>query len=133
MISGETLIAALYDARYAQAGWMLEVLALALVTIPFRVAAQCFLVLGEPKVMSQIGVMRLIALGLLTPVGFHFFGLAGALWAIVLSYFAVLPTTIAFVIRHALFDARRELLLPAALLAGMTLGVIIDRLLRHAL
>jgi O-antigen/teichoic acid export membrane protein len=133
MISGEPLIAALYDARYAQAGWMLEVLALALVTIPFRVATQCFFVLGEPKVMAQIGVIRLAALGLLTPAGFHFFGLAGALWAIVLSYFAWLPTTIAFVIRHGLFDARRELPLPAAVLLGMTLGTILNHVLRHVL
>lgn len=133
MISGEPLIALLYDARYAQAGWMLEVLALALVTIPFRVATQCFIVLGEPRVMSQICVIRLVALGLLTPAGFHFFGLAGTLWAIVLSYFAWLPTTIAFVIRHGLFDARRELpLLPAALL-GMALGTILNHVLQHAL
>jgi O-antigen/teichoic acid export membrane protein len=129
MISGEPLIAALYDARYAQAGWMLEVLALALVTIPFRVATQCFIVLGEPKVMSQICVIRLAALGLLTPVGFHFFGLAGALWAIVLSYFAWLPATIAFLIRHGLFDARRELPLLPAVLLGMVAGTALN----HAL
>jgi O-antigen/teichoic acid export membrane protein len=133
MISGGPLVAALYDARYAQAGWMLEVLALALVTIPFRVATQCFLVFGEPKVMAQVGVIRLAALGLLTPAGFHFFGLAGALWAIVLSHFAWLPTAIAFVIRHGLFDARRELPLPAAVLAGMTLGTILNQVLRHVL
>jgi O-antigen/teichoic acid export membrane protein len=129
MISGEPLIALLYDARYSQAGWMLEVLALALVTIPFRVATQCFVVLGAPQMMSQICVIRLVALGVLTPAGFQLFGLAGALWAIVLSYFAWLPTTIAFVIRHGLFDARRELpLLPAALL-GMALGTVLNHVL----
>jgi O-antigen/teichoic acid export membrane protein len=122
MVSGEPLIAALYDARYAQAGWMLEVLALALVAIPFRVATQCFLVLGEARLMSQICVIRLLSLGVLTPIGFHFFGLEGALWAIVLSYFSTLPTTIAFVVRHGLFDLRRELPLPVALLAGLALG-----------
>jgi O-antigen/teichoic acid export membrane protein len=129
MISGEPLIALLYDARYAQAGWMLEVVALALVTIPFRVATQCFVVLGAPQMMSQICVIRLVALGLLTPAAFQFFGLAGALWAIVLSYFAWLPTTIAFVIRHGLFDARRELPLLPALLAGMAAGHVLNYVL----
>jgi O-antigen/teichoic acid export membrane protein len=128
-VSGGPLIAALYDARYAQAGWMLEVLALALVTLPFRVATQCFLVLGEPRLMSRICVIRLVALGLLTPVGFHFFGLAGALWAIVLSYFAWLPTTIAFAIRHGLFDLRQELALPAAFFAGLAAGQGLSRAL----
>lgn len=129
MVSGGRLIAALYDARYAQAGWMLQVLALALVTIPFRVATQCFIVLGAPQVMSQISVIRLAALGLLTPAGFHFFGLAGALWAIVLSYFAWLPTTIAFMVRHDLFDARRELALLPAFLAGLAAGQVLSHVL----
>jgi hypothetical protein len=56
------------------------------------------------------------------PLGWHFFGLAGALWAIVLSYFSTLPTTIAFVVRHGLFDARKELVLLPAFLAGLALG-----------
>jgi O-antigen/teichoic acid export membrane protein len=129
MVSGGPLIAAVYDARYAQAGWMLEVLALALVTLPFRVATQCFLVLGEPKMMSRICVIRLVALGLLTPVGFHFFGLAGALWAIVLSHFAWLPAAIAFLIRHGLFDLRRELALVPAFLAGLAAGQVLSHVL----
>jgi O-antigen/teichoic acid export membrane protein len=126
VVAGEPLITALYDARYAQAGWMLEVLALALVALPFRVATQCFLVLGEPRMMSRICVMRLVAIGLLTPVCFHFFGLAGALWAIVLSHFAWLPTTIAFVIRHRLFDLRQELALVPAFLAGLAGGQVLS-------
>jgi O-antigen/teichoic acid export membrane protein len=122
MMSGERLVAVLYDARYAQAGWMLEALALALVTIPFRVATQCFVVLGEPQLMSRICLIRLAALCVLTPAGFHFFGLAGALWAIVLSYFSTLPTTLAFVVRHGLFDLRQELALLPAFLAGLGAG-----------
>jgi len=122
MMSGERLVALLYDARYAQAGWMLQALALALVTIPFRVATQCFVVLGEPQFMSRICLIRLAALCVLTPAGFHFFGLAGALWAIVLSYFSTLPTTLAFVARHRLFDAAKELPLFAAFLVGLAAG-----------
>jgi O-antigen/teichoic acid export membrane protein len=121
-VAGEPLVAALYDARYAEAGWMLELLALALVTLPFRVATQCFLVLGEPGMMSRICVIRLVALGVLTPVCFHFLGLAGALGAIVLSHFAWLPTTIAFLIRHGLFDLRRELALVPAFVLGLAAG-----------
>jgi O-antigen/teichoic acid export membrane protein len=123
--AAQPLVAALYDARYAEAGWMLRILALALLTLPFRVATQCFLVLGEPQQMSAIGAIRLVALCAAVPLGWHFFGLAGALWAIVLSYFSPLPTTIAFVVRHGLFDARKELGLLPALLAGVALGYVL--------
>ena len=121
----EPLVALLYDARYAEAGWMLGILAVALVTLPFRVATQCFIVLGEPQKMSAICAIRLAALCAAVPLGWHFFGLAGALWAIVLSHFSTLPTTIAFVVRHGLFDAHREVVLPAAFLAGLALGHVL--------
>ena len=122
VVSGEPLIALLYDARYAEAGWMLQILAVALVTLPFRVASQCFIVLGEPQRMSAICAIRLVALCAAVPLGWHFFGLTGALWAIVLSYFSTLPTTFAFIVRHGLFDLRQELALLPAFLAGLAAG-----------
>lgn len=121
----EPLVAALYDARYAEAGWMLRILAVALVTLPFRVATQCFIVLGEPQQMSAICALRLVALCAAVPLGWHFFGLPGALWAIVLSYFSTLPTTIAFVVRHRLFDMRQELALLPAFLAGLAFSYVL--------
>ena len=120
--AAEPLVAALYDARYADAGWMLRILAVALVTLPFRVAHQCFIVLGEPAQMSAIGAIRLVSLCALVPLGWHFFGLAGALWGIVLSYFSPLPTTLWFVVRHRLFDASKELALVPAFVAGLAAG-----------
>jgi O-antigen/teichoic acid export membrane protein len=120
--AAEPLVAVLYDPRYAEAGWMLQILAVALVTLPFRVATQCFVVLGEPAQMSAICAIRLVALCAAVPLGWHFFGLPGALWAIVLSYFSTLPTTLAFVVRHGLFDLRQELALLAAFLAGLGAG-----------
>jgi O-antigen/teichoic acid export membrane protein len=129
MVSGEPLVALLYDARYAQAGWMLEILAPGLVSVAFRVATQCFMVLGAPQLMSQVSAVRLIALCLLTPLGFHFFGLGGALWAIVLSHFSWLPAAIAFTVRRGLFDVRKELLLPAALAAGAAAGGVLNHVL----
>jgi O-antigen/teichoic acid export membrane protein len=120
--AAEPLVAVLYDPRYAEAGWMLQTLAIALVTLPFRVATQCFVVLGEPAQMSAICAIRLVALGAAVPLGWHFFGLPGALWAIVLSYFSTLPTTLAFVVRHRLFDLRQELALIPAFLAGLGAG-----------
>jgi O-antigen/teichoic acid export membrane protein len=124
--AAEPLVALLYDTRYAEAGWMLRILALALVTLPFRVATQCFLVLGEPQQMSAICAIRLVFLCAAVPLGWHFFGLAGALWAIVLSYFSTLPTTLAFVVRHRLFDPAKEVALLPAFLAGLAAGLALS-------
>src|SRR5581483_1822542 len=82
MMSGDTIVRILYDQRYAQAGWMLQVLAVAIAAIPFRLAASCLLALGLAKVHSHLLVFRVVSLFVLLPLGFHFFELPGAIWAI---------------------------------------------------
>ena len=127
MICGHALIGMLYDRRYADAGWMLEILAAALMTIPFRVAAQCFMALGLPKLLSNIIAVRLLALIVLTPLGFHLYGVQGALWGIVLSYFACLPPTVYYSVKlYGLFNVRRELLLLPLVPAGMLVGKVFN-------
>ena len=79
MISSPVLIGLLYDRRYADAGWMLQILALALLTVPFRLASQSFLLFGVPKIYSYIHAVRLVALYVSMPLGFYWFGLRGSL------------------------------------------------------
>lgn len=123
IVSGQSLIELLYDPRYEQAGWMLQVLAVALLTVPFRVAAICFLALGFSKLFSHLIAIRVVVLLLLTPLGFHFFGLPGALAGIVLSYFSSVPTSIFFLAKHRIFDLQKELLPLSAGIVGMLLAV----------
>lgn len=122
MISGQTLIGLLYDPRYSQAGWMLEILAAGLIAIPFRLAAQCFMALGMPRLLSHIITIQLVAMYLFIPIGFYFFGLTGALWGFVLSFFSTLPPTILYQVRWGIFDLKTEFLLLPIILVGMILG-----------
>lgn len=122
MISGQPLIDLLYDPRYAEAGWMLEILAAGLMTIPFRLAHQCFMALGMPGLLSKIITAQLITMYLVMPISFHFFGLPGALWGFVLSYFFTLPTTIFYQVKYGLFDLRKELLFLTIVPLGMIIG-----------
>jgi hypothetical protein len=46
----------------------------------------------------------------------------GAVFGIVISYFSNIPTMIFFMIKHNLFDFRKELLLLSAGVAGMVLA-----------
>lgn len=131
MISGQVLIDLLYDRRYSQAGWMLEILAAALLIVPVHVATQCFMALGMPRLISHLGAIRLVTLFLITPIGFHFFGLPGALWGIVLSYFSYLPTTIFYKVKYGLFDLRKELFLLPVVLVGMVGGEVFKLVIGH--
>ena len=135
MTFGQTLIHLLYDQRYEQVGWMLELVSAVLLTIPFRLATQSFLALGMPKLQSHIILVRLIFLFVFTPVAFHLFGLVGALVAIVLSHFTSVPIIIFYNRRFGLFNLRKEsyllLFVVAGLVAGLTMKLIVGRLLVH--
>src|SRR5260370_6039851 len=105
---GQSLIVVFYDQRYAASGWMLEILAAILVTVPFRLATESFLALGVPKLQSKVIVLRLVSLLILTPAGFYLLGLEGALWGIVLSHFSYIPMIVNYNLKHNLFDLRKE-------------------------
>jgi O-antigen/teichoic acid export membrane protein len=124
MTFGGTFIHHLYDARYEAAGWMLQLLAAILITIPFRLATQSFLALGMPKLQSNVITIRLIFLFSATPIGFYLFGIEGAVFGIVLSQFSGIPMIILYNIRHKLFDLRNELYLLAFLPFGAGVGRI---------
>jgi len=129
--SGASLVHLLYDPRYEQAGWMLEVLAVALLTIPFRLATQSFLALGMPHLLSAVIAIRLVTLFVATPIGFYSFGILGALWGIVLSHFSYLPTIILYNIRHEIFDLRTELYLLPIVPVGMVVGRLVAAMIGH--
>ncbi|WOH53725.1 oligosaccharide flippase family protein [Bradyrhizobium sp. sBnM-33] len=121
---GESLIGLLYDRRYQDAGWILAISATVLLTVPFRLATQSFLAMGKPRLQSDVIMVRLIFLILLTPIGFRLFGLQGALWGIVFSHFFYIPIIVYYNMRHHLFDIRIELYLLAIVPIGLFVGKI---------
>lgn len=122
MMAGPDLINVLYDERYQDAGWMLSILAIAIINIPTRLADQSFLALGMPKLLSNITMLRLFALYTFVPVGFYNFGLVGAIFGVTFSQFLRWPIIIFYGKKLTLLDMRRELValpfLPIGVLAG---------------
>jgi O-antigen/teichoic acid export membrane protein len=121
-VSGNSIISLLYDRRYGQAGWMLEVLAVALVGVPFNLSHNSLLARGLAMVFTNIIAIRTVLTFVLIPLGFHFFGITGAIWMIVISQLSSVPVTIYYQIKYDLFDLSKELLLLPILFAGMILG-----------
>jgi O-antigen/teichoic acid export membrane protein len=135
MVSGQTIIDILYDKRYHQAGWILQILAVALLTLPFRMATQCFLAFGLSRLYSHLHTIRLVSLFIALPLGFHFAGLAGAVWGVVFSYFSSLPLVMFYSARLGLFDPRKELIALSLLIIGLISGETFNiafALIRHA-
>jgi O-antigen/teichoic acid export membrane protein len=131
LVSGDSLISLLYDRRYGQAGWMLEVLAVALVGVPFNLSQNSLLAQGLPRIFTNIIAIRVAFTFVLIPLGFLFFGLPGALWAIVVSQLSSAPATIYYQIKYDLFDLSKELLLIPMFFAGMIVGKGFNLVIGH--
>jgi len=131
MVCGQAVINILYDSRYAQAGWMLEMLGAAMLIIPIRTALQSLLALGEPRILTITAVIRLAALVVGAPIGFLSFDTPGILWAITLSHFSCIPIIVIASVKHDLFDLRRELIGFPAVIAGMGAARLFTAVIGH--
>ena len=85
LITGNTIVHFLYDERYIDAGWMLQILSISLLSVGFVIAGQLCMALGQVKVISILAGIRVILLYISIPLLFTFFGLRGAVVAIAIS------------------------------------------------
>ncbi|MEH2535991.1 O-antigen/teichoic acid export membrane protein [Bradyrhizobium sp. AZCC 1614] len=131
VVSGQALIGVLYDARYAGAGWILEVLAAGLVVIPLQLANYTFLALGKPWMNSTISAVRTALLFVGMPAGFYIFGVEGAIWGLVMSQLLSAPLIIMFAVQTRLFAARREIMVLPMLAVGFAAGKLFVELVRY--
>lgn len=131
MIAGAELIYILYDHRYADAGWMLQVLGVGLLATPLQISIQCFMARGLPHIQSRVLVLRLLGLVVAVPLGFMLFGLPGALWGIVASQFFGVPIIAIYNMRDGLADLKMELRAVPFLLLGALAGEALKWTIRY--
>lgn len=125
---GDFVVRLIWDPRYEEAGWMLRVLcvrvALACLIGPCET---CLSAMGKPRYGFVRNVAKTAAILVGIPLGFHFGGIEGLVWATAiceLASFVVLwpPFWAAGMLR-----IRRELLAVALYAAGILVGALVRR------
>jgi O-antigen/teichoic acid export membrane protein len=129
LLTGQWVVWLLYDARYRDAGWMLQWLGLGLLAMRYQVLEQLMFARGQPALVTANNSLRALALLLTVPAGYRLGGEPGAVAAVVLSQFAGWPLALRFQHQQGLLSRSSELAWPLALAAGMALGWGLDRLL----
>ncbi len=122
------MIALLYDRRYGDAGWMLEILALSLVWVRYFASQQLYVALGEPKYVAFLNFARFVAVFAALFAGFWLGGVEGAIWAFALHQIVNALMTYRFNARLKMNDFTRELAVLIALPAGYGVGVLFNML-----
>jgi O-antigen/teichoic acid export membrane protein len=129
LVLGNWVVHLLYDARYAEAGWMLQLLALGLVAMRYQVLEQMMFARNRPGWVTLSNSLRALALVLLTPLAYASGGVQGAVLAVVASQFSGWTVAIVFKLRQGLMSWKSEAVWPLALLTGSSLGWLAHLLL----
>jgi O-antigen/teichoic acid export membrane protein len=130
---GTWIIAALWDSRYVDAGWILRILCV-------RVAVQlivgpgetCLFSLGHTRFGFKRSVVRLVGATVCIPLGWWLGGIKGLVWGAVitemLTVFAVWPKLIELKILRIQRELLAILLFVAALGLGAALALVLPEL-----
>jgi O-antigen/teichoic acid export membrane protein len=129
LLTGSWLVELLYDPRYAEAGWMLQWLAVGLLGLRYQVLEQLMFTAGRPGWVTANNALRALSLAVFIPSGFALGGEQGAIVGVVVSQFASWPLSLWFKHRHRLLDWRSETRWLPAVTAGVAIGLVADRLL----
>jgi O-antigen/teichoic acid export membrane protein len=115
---GDKLVLHLYDHRYHEAAWMVGVLAAGLWhTMLYSTVGPAILALSKAHYNAAANLVFCISLFVLIPMGFHFFGMLGAVAAV-----AVGDLPVYFVVQYAAYRERVGTLMQDAL---MTMAFIV--------
>jgi O-antigen/teichoic acid export membrane protein len=107
--SGHIAIDLLYDDRYQEAGWMLELLSLSSIFLGITMAGVCFMALGDSKSIMMLTAVSAIVLFISVPIAYNIFGLYGAVAAIALNSVVEIPLIFYKMHQYKLLSWKNEL------------------------
>jgi O-antigen/teichoic acid export membrane protein len=96
--SGAVIVDILFDQRYADAGQMLQILSIGLISYPALFVAGLFTVVGEPRIAAIASILQAVSLIGSLLVGHIIAGTLGAVWGIALH--KALPSAVILLIAH---------------------------------
>jgi O-antigen/teichoic acid export membrane protein len=127
--SGEAIIGVLYDARYAGAATVLQILSCGLLVSRFTVFSLIYLALNEPRYLSLLNIAKAVCLFTIVPLCYWLFDFEGALWAIALHALPTVPVIVYFNEKFRL----NSLLFEIAIMLLWPVGYGLGRVVLYAL
>lgn len=125
---GDLLVELLYDDRYAAAGWILQILAISIFEIRYRLTGECFMAMGKPRLLTNLILFDLVIMYTLAYTAFQFYGFKGAVWAIATTAIVTIPLIFHYKSKYGLLDWKRELMVLPLLPVGYGIGIILKQL-----
>lgn len=120
------IIDVLYDDRYIEAGWMLQILLFSVIGNTLSVVSmECLSALSITKVRMWVMLARTLGIVIGLPLAFKFYGLPGALWAVSINVFLPLPILYWTLHKNDVFSFFKEVRCLPILGIGYLLGLFV--------
>jgi O-antigen/teichoic acid export membrane protein len=127
---GGFLVSKMYDSRYHAATWMVPVLALGLWhTLLYATTMPALLSLGKSKYQAIGNAYYCVAVLIAIPVGFHFFGMFGAVVAVAAGDLPFYFVSVTGASREGVSTWRQDLQATAVFLVFLEVGFILRTLI----
>jgi O-antigen/teichoic acid export membrane protein len=128
LTSGSLLIHLLYDPRYEQAGFLLQILSVSFLMLPVGLIATAFPLVGEPKVSAILSIVQAASLFCCMTVGFWFGSIVGTVTGIAVH--RIIPSILLVYLsaNRGWTDAWKELRIFPTFVAGALVGEIATKL-----
>lgn len=123
--TGHLVVNVLYDARYAAAGHMLEILFLGMLATRMALCGHAYMALGHPRLLIPINLLKTVTLYGVVPVAYARFGIEGAIWAVALHELPIVPLLLYLNHRMRILNLRFELCVLLCWPAGYLIGLAI--------
>lgn len=129
MVSGESVVAFLYDSRYYEAGWILQLLALSVLAIIPVTFDQLFLAIGKSKWMTMGLLTQMFVIYLGIPIAFSYFEFPHVVMVIALAFIPRYFLCLWFARKIRILKLSSELKGVAFIIPGILLGVLVENIL----
>ncbi len=134
LATGPLIIDILYDDRYIEAGWMLQILLISVIGNTLSVVSiECLSSLSITKVRMWVMLVRTLGIIIGLPLAFKAYGLSGALWAISINVFLPLPIVYWTLYKNNIFSFFNEIKSLPMLGVGYLLGMLATYLYKVAI
>ncbi len=133
MATAGLIIQILYDGRYMQAGFILQILAIGFFSIRYEVLNQFFVAMGKPRLLTPLIIINIVVIYTLLPIAYRFDGINGALWVIGGSKLASLPLIFYYKKQFNMLDIKKELMVLPVLPLGYLVGTGVHHLIEYVM
>jgi O-antigen/teichoic acid export membrane protein len=128
-VTADNIVHVLYDDRYSDVGWMLQILSISLFELRYRICGECYMAMGKVRLVTSLILLHVVFLYVFGFLAYHYYGFSGAIWLLAGSNIVTIPLNFYYLNKFELLDLKKEIIVLPVILLGVAVGFLVNFLL----